>query len=90
MRILLNHDTGAGLSAMMEACLAVTKPNSTVGPIVLKAVINIAPRRHPSTAAAKGNDEVDDRSLEFSKKVTIDVPKDQPSDMEYLDSEGEE
>lgn len=42
----MNGKTGAGLSAMMEACLSVDKPNTTVGPIVLAAVVKIAPRNH--------------------------------------------
>lgn len=55
MRILVDTETGAGLSAMMEACLAVQKPNSTVGPIILATTIDIAPRRRPGLVANDKN-----------------------------------
>lgn len=45
MGLLVDRATGAGLSALMEACLSVEKPNATVGPILLAAVIDIAPRK---------------------------------------------
>lgn len=49
----MDRTTGAGLSALMEACLSVGTPNRTVGPIVLAAVIGIAPRKlAPGTVSA--------------------------------------
>lgn len=48
----MNRATGKGLSALMEACVSVEKPNSTVGPIILAAVIDMAPRRLAPVSAA--------------------------------------
>lgn len=36
----------------MEACLAVEKPNATVGPVILATVIDRAPRKLAKVAAA--------------------------------------
>lgn len=45
--LLVDGATGAGMSALMEACLSVEKPNGTVGPIILAATIDMAPRKLP-------------------------------------------
>ncbi|CAM9856621.1 unnamed protein product, partial [Hapterophycus canaliculatus] len=52
--LLVDRATGVGLSALMEACLSVDKPNGTIGPVILAEAIEIAPRRLPpaTTAAA--------------------------------------
>lgn len=52
MGLLVDRATGAGLSALMEACLSVEKPNATVGPIILAAVIDLAPRKLAPASAA--------------------------------------
>ncbi|CAM9911654.1 unnamed protein product [Scytosiphon promiscuus] len=46
--LLVDRATGAGLSALMEACLSVDKPNGTIGPLILAEVIEMAPRKLPS------------------------------------------
>eukprot|EP00752_Nemacystus_decipiens_P008322 g7437.t1 len=43
--LLVCRASGKGLSTLMEACLSVEKPNATVGPIILAAVIDMAPRK---------------------------------------------
>lgn len=49
----MDRATGIGLSALMEACLSVDKPNGTIGPLILAEVIDMAPRRlPPGTKAA--------------------------------------
>lgn len=55
VRLLVDRETGAGLSTLMKACLSVEKPNGTTGPIVLAAVIDVAPRKlaAPALPAAK-------------------------------------
>lgn len=44
----------------MEACLSVEKPNATVGPIILAAVIDMAPCKLASVSAAAAAAAVDD------------------------------
>ncbi|CBJ28634.1 conserved unknown protein [Ectocarpus siliculosus] len=55
VRLLVDRETGAGLSALMKACLSVEKPNGTTTPIVLATVIGVAPRKlaAPALPAAK-------------------------------------
>lgn len=79
MGILVDKDTGAGLTAVMEACLSVEKPNKTVGPIILKAIIDVTPRQRPAVVK---------KDEQGSEKMV--VAEEEPKAMEYLDAEGKE
>lgn len=59
---------------MMEACLSVVKPNKTVGPIILAAVIDITPRKRPPASSV-----ADRKDAGASAEAKI----------EFLDHEGE-
>lgn len=82
MSLVVDRVTGAGLSALMEACLSVEKPNGTVGPIVLAAVINMAPRKlAPGTAATE--------KVTGGKCERTLVTEEESKDVELLDHECE-
>lgn len=74
----MDKETGAGLSAVMEACLSVEKPNSTVGPIILKAVIDVTPRQRPAVA---------DKDDKGSEKMAA-AGGEEAKVKEYIDAEG--
>ena len=71
----MDRGTGAGLSTVMETCLYVEKPNSTVAPLILAVVIEIAPRE---SGAEKPIEKM---------KVVKDATAAKRA--EYLDHEGE-
>lgn len=101
MKLLVDKKTGKGVSAVMGTCLAVEKPNRTIGPLVLATAIDTAPRRppHPRYETHATNPNVDKTSdgapetseQQASEKATLDgkdATETKPPAFEYLESEG--
>lgn len=97
VEILIDRETGIGVSTVMEACLSMEKANGTVGPVVIAAAIEATPRQPPSLssnsrapgAKATGKSETAAGGGKSSEKESGDdkVEQERPQ-AEYLTSGG--